>query len=70
VADTKETPPADDILAATEPTGLPKGSNGLWVGAALGFGIGTIFALGGFWAGVLVLIFTILGAMLGRILMP
>ena len=38
------------------------------VGAAIGFGLGMVFALGGFWAGLLCLIFTVVGAIIGRLL--
>jgi hypothetical protein len=41
---------------------------GPWVGAALGFGLGMVFAIGGFWAGVVTAVFTIVGAIVGRIL--
>jgi hypothetical protein len=43
---------------------------GTWMGAALGFGLGMAFALGGFWTGLLCLLFTIAGAILGRLLAP
>ncbi|MGD9518037.1 MAG: hypothetical protein AB7W28_00850 [Armatimonadota bacterium] len=38
------------------------------VGAALGYGLGIVFALGGVWPGLVATAFTLAGAVLGRIL--
>ncbi|MBC7289460.1 MAG: hypothetical protein H5T86_15745, partial [Armatimonadetes bacterium] len=40
---------------------------GTAMGSAIGFGIGMVFALGGFWAGVICILFAVAGAVVGRI---
>lgn len=57
--------------AVVEP--VPATAVGSWgwgsmVGAAIGLGLGMIFALAGFWRGLLCLLFTALGALIGRLL--
>lgn len=46
-----------------------KGTGGMMVGAAIGFGIGLVFALGGFWAGIICIVFAAAGAVVGKILL-
>ena len=44
-----------------------KGNMGALIGAAFGLAIGMVFVLGGFWQGLVCLIFALVGAALGKI---
>jgi len=63
-AEAEVTLTAELATSATEGPGTQWGS---MMGAALGFGLGMVFALGGFWAGLLTAIFLIAGYVVGRI---
>lgn len=67
MAETQQVPPELEPTPAPQQVGMSKEVMGMWVGAAVGFGIGMVFALGGFWAGLLCVLFTIVGAILGRV---
>jgi hypothetical protein len=45
-------------------------SSGLAKGAMLGFGIGVIFAFGGFMAGFVAIVCTVAGGIIGHVLKP
>ncbi len=45
-----------------------KSAEATLMGATIGFGIGVIFALGGFWAGILCLVLAVIGGLVGWIL--
>lgn len=69
MAETQQVSPELEPAPAPPQAGPPREIMGMWVGAAIGFGLGMVFALGGFWAGILCLLFTVVGAFLGRILL-
>lgn len=61
----------EGIDTDTEARGLDLHCSGhMLTGAALGFGVGVVFAFGGFWRGVLAILCMVAGAMIAYVLRP
>ncbi len=63
----QESQETTDLLELETESKSGQKGQGMIIGALLGFGIGMVFALGGFWAGVITIIFALVGAVVGKI---
>ncbi len=57
-----------DVAGAGGGKKEPGISWGMMVGASLGFGVGMVFVLAGFWKGLLAVLFTVVGAAIGKLI--